>query len=156
MAVRLTSSSFTADSLYEMNRDAMREHIEAARGESWNEDREAKQFHLQLRKDYVEAIERDGSAIGFIDLRRERIHLFLHTMVVLSHVQGQGTGGIVLEQIKERAQNLTKGVRLSVLKANPMARRFYERNGFIQESSTTSHDQLSVSQGVKFGRCAKA
>jgi GNAT superfamily N-acetyltransferase len=119
MAVRLTSSSFTADSLYEMNRDAMREHIEAARGESWNEDREAKQFHLQLRKDYVEAIERDGSAIGFIDLRRERIHLFLHTMVVLSHVQGQGTGGIVLEQIKERAQNLTKGVRLSVLTANP-------------------------------------
>ena len=143
MAVRLVSSSITADSLYEMYRAAMREHIEAARGELWNEVREAKQFHSQLRKDCVEAIERDGSAIGFIDLRREPTHLFLYTMVVLPHAQGQGVGRIVLEQIKERAKNLTEGIRLSVLKANPMARRFYERNGFIQESSTTFHDHLS-------------
>jgi hypothetical protein len=49
----------------------------------------------------------------------------------------------VLERLTNESHALERPLTVSVLKANPRARAFYERAGFSVVSSTESHDQMT-------------
>jgi RimJ/RimL family protein N-acetyltransferase len=117
----------------------MEPHVVAARGAPWNEEREYAQFLLQLRPASVQLIQLESEIIGFVDLRPGDNGAFLHTMIVGPKWQSSGSGSAVLELLKTQSSRIS----LTVLKANPRARRFYEKAGFRPTGSTETHYQLT-------------
>jgi GNAT superfamily N-acetyltransferase len=129
--------------LYDMFRGAMEGHVNASRREAWNDARERKQFYEQLSVSTIRVIRVDAAAAGFIDFRSEEDACRLHTMVIVPEWQSQGVGAIVIERLRAEAQALNRPLTLSVLKANPRARSFYEREGFSVTASTETHDAMA-------------
>ena len=129
--------------LYDMFRGAMEGHVNASRREAWNDARERKQFYEQLSVSTIRVIRVDAAIAGFIDFRSEEDVCRLHTMVIVPGWQSQGIGAIVIERLRAEAQALNRPLTLSVLKANPRARSFYERQGFSVTASTETHDVMA-------------
>jgi ribosomal protein S18 acetylase RimI-like enzyme len=73
-------------------------------------------------------------------------HLFLGTLCVTPEHQNRGIGAAVMRALAVQANHLP--VHLSVLQANPAARRFYERLGCRWVSSTEYHDHLAWSDAA--------
>lgn len=128
--------------LYEMFRGAMEGHVNASRREPWNDARERKQFFEQLSVVSVRIIRVDGEVAGFVDFRPGVEKCELHTMIVVPQWQSKGVGAAVLEGLRTEAQALKKPIVLSVLKTNPRALYFFERQGFSATSSSQDHDQM--------------
>lgn len=139
MDVVLSVQPYDREALYRLFRSAMESHVAAARGESWKDKRERAQFFEQLAPASVQVIVVEGQPIGFIDLRAFGDHCVVHTMVVAPQWQSRGIGGAVLEQLKTKWSRIS----LRVLKANPRARRFYERSGFRDSGSTEHHHKMA-------------
>lgn len=128
--------------LYEMFRGAMEGHVNASRREPWNDARERKQFFEQLSVVSVRIIRVDGEVAGFIDFRPGAKSCELHTMIVVPQWQSKGVGTAVLEHLRSEARALKQPMVLSVLKTNPRALYFFERQGFSATSSSQDHDQM--------------
>lgn len=133
--------------LYEMFRGAMEGHVNASRREAWNDARERKQFYEQLSVTSIRVVRVDDAIAGFVDFRPGPDGCHLHTMIIAPAWQSRGVGTIVLERLTSEAQALERPLTVSVLKANPRARAFYERAGFSVTSSTESHDQMTCTGG---------
>jgi len=129
--------------LYEMYRGAMEGHVNASRREPWNDARERKQFFQQLSVTSVRIIRADGEIAGFVDFHRGTQSCELHTMIVVPQWQSKGVGAAVLEQLRSEARALNQPIVVSVLKTNPRALYFYERQGFGVTSSSQDHDQMT-------------
>jgi ribosomal protein S18 acetylase RimI-like enzyme len=142
MNVTLSCNEYKPDKLYEMFRVAMERHVNSTRGKLWNDHRERIQFFEQLTPNSVQLICVDDQVVGFVDLRTEAGNLNIHTMIVLPEGQSKGIGSIVLDRLKVDAERLNRRITLSVLKTNPRARDFYERNGFREISSAIHHHQM--------------
>jgi GNAT superfamily N-acetyltransferase len=129
--------------LYEMYRVAMEGHVNASRREAWNDARERKQFYEQLSVTSIRVIRVDAEIAGFIDFRPAADGCRLHTMIIVPDWQSRGVGAVVIERLRNEAKALDQPLMLSVLKTNPRARSFYEREGFSVTSSTQDHDDLT-------------
>ena len=129
--------------LYEMYRGAMEGHVNAARREAWNDARERKQFYEQLSVTSIRVIRVDAKVAGFIDFRTGADGCRLHTMIIAPDWQSRGVGAIVIDRLRNEARALNQPMMLSILKANPRARSFYEREGFGITSSTQDHDHMT-------------
>ena len=135
--------------LYEMYRGAMEGHVNASRREAWNDARERKQFYEQLSVTSIRVIRVDAKMAGFIDFRRGPDGCRLHTMIIAPDWQSKGVGAIVIGRLRNEAQALQQPLMLSVLKTNPRARSFYEREGFGITSSTQDHDHMTWPDGAR-------
>lgn len=135
--------------LYEMFRGAMEGHVNASRREAWNDARERKQFYEQLSVPSIRVIRVDDAIAGFIDFRLGHDGCRLHTMIIAPDWQSRGVGAIVIDRLRNEAQALNQPLLLSVLKANPRARAFYEREGFGITSSTQDHDHMTWPDGAR-------
>ena len=133
--------------LYDMFRGAMEGHVNASRREAWNDARERKQFYEQLSVSTIRVVRVDSAIAGFLDFRSDADACRLHTMVIVPQWQSKGVGAIVLERLRAEAQALNRPLTLSVLKANPRARSFYEREGFRVTASTETHDTMVWTRG---------
>lgn len=129
--------------LYEMYRGAMEGHVNASRREPWNDARERKQFFEQLSVVSLRIIRVDGEIAGFVDFRPGAERCELHTMIVAPRWQSKGVGAAVLEHLRSEARALNRPMVVSVLKTNPRALYFYERQGFAVTSSSQDHDQMT-------------
>lgn len=64
-------------------------------------------------------------------------HLRIAKLYIASGSRGQGIGRFILHQKLHLAAHRRVPVRLSVLRTNPGARRFYEREGFALRNQTS-------------------
>jgi ribosomal protein S18 acetylase RimI-like enzyme len=126
-----------------MFRGAMEGHVNASRREAWNDARERKQFYEQLSVTSIRMIRVDAEVAGFIDFRQGADGCRLHTMIIVPAWQSKGVGAIVIDRLRNEAQALNQPLLLSVLKTNPRARSFYEREGFCVTSSSPDHDHMT-------------
>jgi ribosomal protein S18 acetylase RimI-like enzyme len=118
---------------------ALRSAITAERGE-WDELKERTQFQQQLKLANTTVILLQDQPVGFYTAWMEADHLFLGTLCLAEEHQNRGIGTAAMQVIAKQAGGLP--VRLSVLKANRDARRFYERLGCRYLSSTRHHDHF--------------
>ncbi len=79
---------------------------------------------------FTEVIESDGRPVAMIKVVPQGRALRVVQLQVLPEAQGRGLGRALLQDVIERAARGGQRVTLAVLKANPRARRLYERLGF--------------------------
>jgi ribosomal protein S18 acetylase RimI-like enzyme len=106
----------------------MRPVIEATWG--WNEQWQRQDFERRFGTYDVSVIELGGQACGALVLEWLSDSLYIHEVQLMPAYQGRGVGTIVVRLVIEKAAQHGLPVMLSVVPANPRARRLYERLGF--------------------------
>jgi GNAT superfamily N-acetyltransferase len=76
-------------------------------------------------------IEADGQSIGRLKVLENQNEILLVDIALLPQHQNRGIGTMFLEQLKSRARDVKKPLRLHVLRASP-AVLLYERLGFTR------------------------
>jgi ribosomal protein S18 acetylase RimI-like enzyme len=121
--------------LFRLHRETMRDVIEKTWG--WNEGWQRLDFEKRFGQCEVTIVEALGRDAGGLWLEPSPTLLYIANIQVLSHLQGRGIGTAVLQGLIAKAAAQPIALELSVLQANPRARRLYERLGFtvINEGS---------------------
>lgn len=118
---------------------AMRDAIEAVRGELYDEDREYKQFCEQWQAETSYWILHNHKRVGFLDLRPKSQSLYIHNLAIHPTYQNQGIGSHLISQLKQMAKDQKATLTLSVFKTNQLAQNFYKRHGFCTTHQTKHH-----------------
>ena len=106
----------------------MREVIEKTWG--WDEGWQRTDFERRLAAYLVSIIEAEGRAAGSLWLEWKTDSLYIHEVQILPEFQGKGLGTAIVQGVIEQGARRTLPVTLSVVPANPRAKRLYERLGF--------------------------
>ena len=96
----------------------------------WDEKWQRANFARRFEGYDVSVIEIDARPIGGLFLEHRPQDIYIHEIQILPEYQGRGIGTAVLRGVIERASSRGVAVALSVVPANPRARRLYERLGF--------------------------
>jgi len=114
--------------------DSYRAYVERIWG--WDEDWQRARFEESMNDKTIDRqiIERDGVAIGLLELTREEGVLTIKNVQVMSTSQGAGVGTWVIRRVLADAQAADQDVILHVFIINPRARALYERLGFKETS----------------------
>jgi len=114
--------------LYALHCGTMREVIERTWG--WDENWQQTDFARRFSEYAVSVIEIDGQPGGglWLELTPEKLHIV--ELQLLPEMQGKGIGTAVVQRVIEQGANQGVPVTLSVVRANPLAKRLYERLGF--------------------------
>lgn len=118
-----------AEFLYELHCRTMRPVIEQTWG--WNEAWQREEFERRVARHQPSIIERDGAAVGGLLLEWLPHAVYIHEIQVRPEHQGQGIGTAAIRLVVEEAARRGVDVTLSVVEANPRAKRLYERLGFV-------------------------
>jgi ribosomal protein S18 acetylase RimI-like enzyme len=122
--------------LWEVHRDAMREHLEKPWG--WNEDEQLQLFLGGLDLRLVQIIRWQRREIGFLTVSETPEEIFLRQISILRVHQGQGIGTAVVRLLLERGAREGTPVALLVFK-NSRALRLYTRLGLCVVGETAEH-----------------
>ena len=122
------SSKSDRDFLYALHCTTMRGVIEKTWG--WDEAWQRTDFERRLAEYIVSIIEVEGRAAGSLWLECQADSLYIHELQVLPELQGRGIGTAVVQNVIEQGADRGVPVTLSVVPANPGAKRLYERLGF--------------------------
>ena len=106
----------------------MREVIERTWG--WDETWQRRDFDRRFEEYFVSIIEDDGRAAGGLLVESRPDSLYIHELQIMPEHQGRGLGTAVIRHVMSDAAARGLAVGLSVVAANPRARRLYERLGF--------------------------
>ena len=97
--------------------------------------------HAELGAATLVAVDPSGQPLGYVHLRPEDDFLtgepagYVSILVVRAEAQGRGIGKMLLKAADDWARALGyRELLLDVFTSNETARRFYERNGFVDES----------------------
>ena len=124
-------TAFVSDQgfLYDLHRRTMRDVIEQTWG--WDEEWQRADFSTRLAACDVSVIEVNSERAGslWIEYRSGAIHIV--ELQLLPNVQRQGIGTGVVQGLMQRAASQAASLTLSVVPANPGAKRLYERLGFV-------------------------
>ena len=125
--LRLASESDRAF-LYALHCTTMHEVIEKTWG--WDEAWQRSDFDRRFAEYLVWIIERDSRPAGSLWLEWKPDSLYIHELQILPDFQGKGIETAVLQNVIEQGASRGLPVSLSVVPANPGAKRLYERLGF--------------------------
>jgi ribosomal protein S18 acetylase RimI-like enzyme len=114
--------------LYELHRLTMRGVIEATWG--WNEVWQRRDFERRWSAYEVWVIEHDEERCGGLMIEAKPDSLYIHEIQLSPAFQRRGIGSMIIRSVLTRAAQREVVVALSVVPANPDARRLYERLGF--------------------------
>jgi ribosomal protein S18 acetylase RimI-like enzyme len=123
-----SASASDRDFLYALHGTTMREVIEKTWG--WDETWQRTDFERRLAAYMVSIIEAEDRAVGSLWLEWKQDSLYIHEVQILPEFQGKGLGTAVVQCVLEQGARRTLPVTLSVVPANPRAKRLYERLGF--------------------------
>jgi ribosomal protein S18 acetylase RimI-like enzyme len=126
-------------SLWNIHRNAMREHVAATWG--WDDEAQERRFREHWNADTVQVIERGNRSVGMLAIETHAEEIRISTIEIDPTEQGHGIGSAVVSTILAAARARGLPVTLRVLKVNP-ARRLYERLGFIVVSETKTHFEM--------------
>lgn len=116
------------DFLYTLHRATMRSAVEATWG--WDEEFQRQRFQAHFEPEASQIIVVAGAAVGVLKLEERDGDCFVGLVEITPAWQGQGLGSEVMRDVLAEAFGRGQAVSLHVLKANPAARRLYERLGF--------------------------
>jgi len=114
--------------LYALYRDTMRQVVEQTWG--WDEEWQRRAFYGRFRNCATSVVELDGNAVGGLLLDWAPAAVDIVELQILPEYQGHGIGTAIVQRVIEDAARQGLAVTLSVVPANPRARRLYERIGF--------------------------
>lgn len=117
------------DFLYRLHIAAIREAVEATWG--WDEAFQRRHFEEHWDPAPRRIIVVEGQDVGMVQVETYAGELFLALIEVAPQWQGRGIGSAVIRDVQAQARKAGLPVTLHVLKANPKARRLYERLGFV-------------------------
>lgn len=117
------------DFLYQLHIAAIRDAVEATWG--WDEAFQRRYFEEHWDPGPRQIIVVDGQDVGMVQVETYQDEIFLALIEVAPAWQGKGIGSAVIRDVQARAREGGLPVTLHVLKANPKARRLYERLGFV-------------------------
>ena len=118
--------------LMRLRRESMDEHLIATGASTSETDHQAR---LRYRFDCAEVLLQDGNPVGLLKVSRDGRDWKVVQIQLVSRLQGQGLGAMLLKQVIAEAMAAGASLTLSVLKANP-ARSLYERLGFVVEGES--------------------
>ncbi len=97
--------------------------------------------HMQI------ILDRHDQEIGLIDKVETRKLIFIKSILIDHSVQRNGIGTKVMNDIIQHALLADKPIELQVFKINIIAKKFYEKLGFIIKGSTALHYQMIYKNG---------
>jgi ribosomal protein S18 acetylase RimI-like enzyme len=134
------------EALYRLHEETMRTYVVQTYG-SWEEEDQRRRFldafTRRRPRVLVDPSERGPVVASFSVESRDRERFLSSIEVARSH-RGRKIGTAIVERFVREAR--TAGVRatLQVLKANPRARKLYERLGFVITGETATHVAMQV------------
>jgi ribosomal protein S18 acetylase RimI-like enzyme len=128
------------DFLWWLHGATMRAYVEAIWG--WDEAAQRRFFQERFDPARIQILEREGEAIGYISVERNKESIFLSAIEVAPQVQNRGIGSSLIRDLQDEAARRRIPLRLRVLQGNP-ARRLYERLGFVATGETETHITMS-------------
>lgn len=122
------ASESERDFLYSLHCTTMRAVIEETWG--WNDEWQQADFSKRLSECVVSIIEVAGQPAGclWLDSNPESLHIV--ELQIVPELQGRGLGTATVKTVIEDGAKRDVPVTLSVVPANPRAKRLYERLGF--------------------------
>lgn len=131
------------DFAFETLRASMREYVAAAYGR-WDDVEQRALFAPSFDLRTHRVIRSDDADAGILAVEVHVDRVQLARLFVLPRTQGRGLGGRVVEALLAFARARDLPLALTVLHANPRARRFYERHGFHAVGETSTHVHLEA------------
>jgi ribosomal protein S18 acetylase RimI-like enzyme len=130
------------DFVFGVIRVTMREYIDRTWGwdDAWQREHFAATFDARALC-IVVVNEHDA---GVLEVYRNPDALYLANIQILPRFQSRGVGAGIIRGLMERAGELGLPMTLQVLKANPGARRLYERLGFALAGETATHWRMAA------------
>jgi SAM-dependent methyltransferase/ribosomal protein S18 acetylase RimI-like enzyme len=138
--------------LFSLFRTTMREVIEQTWG--WDEERQRADFDRRFEASSVWVVESGRRAAGTVWLEWKPDAVYVHELQIVPELQGQGIGTAVLEQVIAQGGQKALPVTLSVVRANPRAKRLYERMGFEVTGVEPPFIRMRHTFRADFGRTA--
>jgi len=128
----------------------MREYVAAAYG-SWDDDQQRALFAPSFDLRTHRVLRSAGRDVGILAVEPHVDRIYLARIFLLPDAQGRGLGGRVLRALLDSSHARGLPVALTVLHANPRARSFYERLGFLAVGETATHVHLESDPGSGSG-----
>jgi ribosomal protein S18 acetylase RimI-like enzyme len=116
------------DFLYTLHAATMRPAVEETWG--WDDAFQEQYFRDHFVPEQNQVIVAGGEDVGVLKLEERDGDLFLGLIEITPAFQGAGLGSRIIKDVVAMAFARGQAVTLHVLKANPEARRLYERLGF--------------------------
>jgi GNAT superfamily N-acetyltransferase len=91
----------------------------------------------------------DTTPIGYLSYQDLSDVLFLDTLYLHPDHQGRRHGGSIMARLIARAHGGGKPIELSILTANPRARMFYARLGFVAVAATAERIRMRNAVGPR-------
>src|SRR5262245_52069802 len=125
--------------LWRLHADTMRSYVSATYG-PWDDGQQRRFFQNGWQDRRASRLLVDsGVVVASWLVERRADALFLSFIEVAPPYQGRGIGTVIVERLLEEAAAARLPARLMVMRANPRARRLYERLGFAVEAETATH-----------------
>lgn len=132
------------DFAFETLRASMRVYVEAAFG-PWDDAEQRARFAPTFDLRTHEIVRVGGADAGLLAVAALVDCLSLERLFLLPHAQRRGAGTTIVRRLLQRARDRGLAVRVTVLRTNPDALRFYERLGFRRIGETSVHLHLEAS-----------
>jgi GNAT superfamily N-acetyltransferase len=111
---------------FDLHRDALGEYVNETWG--WEDGLQRRMFSERFNRQR-QVIEVDGERVGVLEVEDRPDELYLALLELSPSWQGKGLGTDILHWLMARAKQSNKPLALHVLRTNPRARSFYEREG---------------------------
>ncbi|RIL00826.1 MAG: GNAT family N-acetyltransferase [Proteobacteria bacterium] len=131
------------DFAFETLRASMRPYVEAAFG-PWDEAEQRARFAATFDLRTHRVVRCDGEDAGLVAIETHVDRIALERLFLLPRFQGRGLGTSLVRALLRRAREEALPVRVTVLRSNPGALRFYERLGFRRTIGTRLHLHLEA------------
>jgi ribosomal protein S18 acetylase RimI-like enzyme len=126
------------DALWKLHVDTMRTYVAATYG--WVDAVQVSMFRERWPRNQAQRVLVDqGAIVAAWLVERRADDVYLAFVEVASSHQRRGLGTAVVRRALAAAAAAGLPARLAVMKANPDARRLYERTGFSIERETPTH-----------------
>lgn len=125
------------DFIYEVKKLSIFEYVDKIWG--WDEEYQIKDFENDFDNYIFKIIVVDEKDVGFIQIDESIDSINIIEIHIIPEYQGKGIGSSILKNIIERANNISKIVKIGCFKDNIRARNLYERLGFKVVKTTDTH-----------------
>jgi ribosomal protein S18 acetylase RimI-like enzyme len=117
------------DFLYALHVATMRDSITATWG--WDDSVQEALFRERWDPSGPRVVVVGAEDAGILDVDRQATKTFISLIELHPRYQGRGIGTAIIRDVLQEAHGRGVPAALSVLKANPAARRLYQRLGFV-------------------------
>lgn len=134
------ATSDDSKAIFEIKRSSFREYIDLV--STWDDQDQWEKHERRFSAGGFEVVLADGEVVGYFATVSDFDCLRLNQLFIHPDFQGRHIGRQVLVELKNRVITTRVPIRIQVLKVNPRAIQFYEREGFREIGSTVEHVRL--------------